>query len=58
MQINPDSARIHANLAEAFLSEQRFEDAIRHAGEALRIDPQLAHVYFKLGDAFNSCAKG
>jgi Tfp pilus assembly protein PilF len=49
LKVAGDSFRIHVAIAEAFRKQGRFEEAIRHNREALRIIPQNVTVLNNLG---------
>jgi tetratricopeptide (TPR) repeat protein len=48
-RIAPEIGEIHANLATAYYSIGRFEDAAEQAGEALKLKPSLLNAHFFLG---------
>ncbi|MFC1508588.1 tetratricopeptide repeat protein, partial [Candidatus Omnitrophota bacterium] len=59
IKYNPDSARIHNNLAMAYVDEGKLSDAIKEYKEAIRLGdnyPQphynLSNIYIKKGDYF------
>jgi tetratricopeptide (TPR) repeat protein len=48
VRLEPDNYKAQNNLANALLSTQRFEDAIKHYREALRINPDYAKAHANL----------
>ncbi len=50
----PGNSRAHANLAQAFMAEQRADDAIVAARTAIRLDPANADARVHLGRALAS----
>jgi tetratricopeptide (TPR) repeat protein len=51
LQIDPDYAEVHHNLAGALLVTGRTQEAIEHYEQALRIDPAFAEAHNNLGHA-------
>lgn len=49
--IAPSAAELHANIAAAYLAQQRTADAESHARRAIRLDPTLATSHHNLGNA-------
>ena len=49
--MNPFSAAIHNNLGVALTKQGKFDDAIRHYREALRIDPEYRSARHSVGFA-------
>jgi len=58
LRIDPNDARAHANLGEAFLTQGRYAEAISHLNAALRLNPNLAEVHNNLGVILSRQGKG
>ncbi len=46
---NPNGFRTHANLAQAFITVGRYEDAVRSSENAIRVDPNARMSYVNRG---------
>ena len=49
--MNTDYADAHNNFATVLFIQKRFDEAVRHFREALRITPDNPQIYSNLGDA-------
>jgi tetratricopeptide (TPR) repeat protein len=49
---SPNKARPHNNLGTVFLDRGKYQEAIPHLNEALRINPNYAEAHYNLGDAY------
>ena len=54
VQLKPDDARLHYNLAETFIQLRRLQEAVSEYRESLRINPELLDVRQKLEEAINA----
>lgn len=57
IELRPDNARAHNNLAVAWAEQRRFEPAIAGYQQALRLDPQYAEAHYNLGNALRELAR-
>ena len=48
MDINPNFAQVHINLAYTLAQAGRFSDAIEHYRQALSLNPSVTNVYLNL----------
>ncbi len=51
MRLNPDFAIARANLAALLANQSRFDEAITHYREAVRLDPASVDSHLSLGRA-------
>jgi tetratricopeptide (TPR) repeat protein len=52
LQITKNNYIAHNHLASALVNKRRFEQAIAHYNEAIRINPIYAHAYYNRGIAY------
>jgi tetratricopeptide (TPR) repeat protein len=52
LQITKDNYIAHNHLASALLKKRKFEKAIFHYTEAIRINPYYAHAYYNRGNVY------
>lgn len=52
VQKSPAKARAHNNLAMAYMSESRQDEALQHLIEALRLDPKDKRIHYNLGRVY------
>jgi protein O-mannosyl-transferase len=48
---NPDPVKILSNLGDALTRQQRYDEAIKHCEEAIKLDPSCANAHYNLGVA-------
>jgi protein O-mannosyl-transferase len=51
MPNQPDSARLHCDLGGVYVQKGRFEEAVRHLKEAVRLKPDYGEAHLRLGMA-------
>ncbi|MCK4620801.1 MAG: tetratricopeptide repeat protein [Desulfuromonadales bacterium] len=54
---SPKIVRPHNNLGNALVDQERFDEAMHHFSEALKIEPDFANVHYNMGSALNRQGK-